>query len=129
MIIIERQKIQAFRWRQGLSGRLMPTLQEIRSVSLQALRRVGVPEEHAETQLSLLLEAALRGVPSHGMLRLPRIIERIGNGVTDPLTRGTGQWRGEALWQVDGGQGMGPVVAVEALRVISQKADDTGVAV
>ena len=106
----------------------MPSLQEIRSVSMQALCRAGVSSGHAETQLSLLLEAELRGVPSHGLLRLPRIIERIGNGATDPSTCGAGHWRGNALWQVDGRQGLGPVVAVEALRTICGKANDSGVA-
>lgn len=107
----------------------MPTLQEIRSASLQALQRVGVPPRHAETQLSLLLEAELSGVPSHGLLRLPRIVERIANGVTDPLACGTGHWQAGAFWQVDGAQGLGPVVAVEALDTICGKAAETGVAI
>src|SRR5690606_39991985 len=107
----------------------MPTLQEIRSASLQALQRVGVPLRHAETQLSLLLEAELSGVPSHGLLRLPRIVERIANGVTDPLACGSGHWQAGAFWQVDGAQGLGPVVAVEALDTICGKAAETGVAI
>jgi L-2-hydroxycarboxylate dehydrogenase (NAD+) len=107
----------------------MPTLQEIRSVGLEALRRAGVPEGHAATQLSLLVEAELRGVASHGLLRLPRILERIGNGVTDPLATGEGVWRSTAFWQVDGNQGLGPVVAVEALRNACSRAQETGVAV
>ncbi|MVW70711.1 Ldh family oxidoreductase [Bordetella sp. 15P40C-2] len=107
----------------------MPTVQTLQAASLQALRRAGVPEPQALTQLSVLLEAELRGVASHGLLRLPRIIERIRHGVTDPVTRGTGAWRREALWQVDGCQGLGPVVAVEALERVCDKAQETGVAI
>jgi L-2-hydroxycarboxylate dehydrogenase (NAD+) len=107
----------------------MPTLEDVRAVSLRALRQADVPLEHANTQLSVLLEAELRGIASHGLLRLPRIIERIRNGVTDPVTRGTGQWRTNAVWQVDGCQGLGPVVALHALQQACEKADELGVAV
>jgi L-2-hydroxycarboxylate dehydrogenase (NAD+) len=107
----------------------MPTFQEVEQVCLEALIRAGVPQAHAETQVSLLLEAELRGVASHGLLRLPRIIERIGNGVTNPTTKGQGEWRNTAVWQVDGCQGLGPVVAMEALEHVSRQARETGVAI
>jgi LDH2 family malate/lactate/ureidoglycolate dehydrogenase len=95
---------------------------------MAALRRVSVPEDHAEQQLSLLLEAELRGYPSHGLLRLSRIIERIANGVVDPRATGEGRWRGAALLDMDGMQGLGPVVALSALDAISARARETGVA-
>ena len=96
---------------------------------LAALAVAGVPEGHAETQIDLLLEAELYDRPSHGLLRLPRIIERIHNGVADPLTEGRAVWRSEAFLEVDGCRGLGPVVAQAALRIIAQRARRTGVAV
>src|SRR6185437_2397552 len=55
------------------------------SHTLQAvLVAYGVPETFARMQGDLLLEAQMRGFASHGLLRLPRIIERIVNGVTSP---------------------------------------------
>lgn len=107
----------------------MPTIEEITNTSLAALRNAGVPAQHAETQLSLLLEAELRGVASHGLLRLPRVVERIRNGVCDPLTVGEGQWKGSSFYQVDGRQGLGPAVALDAIAIISERARTTGVAV
>jgi LDH2 family malate/lactate/ureidoglycolate dehydrogenase len=87
-----------------------------------------VPEADARLQVDLLLEAELRGRPSHGLQRLPRIIERIHNGVACPTSRGASQWRGTALLDVDGEGGLGPIVAVNALDQISARAKETGIA-
>jgi L-2-hydroxycarboxylate dehydrogenase (NAD+) len=106
----------------------MPSIQEIRSASLAALAKAGVPKQHAETQISLLLEAELRGIASHGLLRLPRVIERIANGVTSATAEGHGEWRGQGLLQVDGQQGLGPVVALHALNQACERAKATGIA-
>jgi len=81
----------------------------------RALRAAGVPDAHALLQVDLLLEADLRGRSSHGLMRLPRIVERIRNGVADPCATGLHQWRGGFL-EVDGQNGLGPVVACAALE-------------
>lgn len=101
----------------------------IRFVAGEALRYASVPADHSLTQINLLLEAELRGVPSHGFLRLERIIRRIGNGVCDPRTKGLHEWRSAGVLSVDGQRGMGPVVANEALRAITERARQTGVAI
>lgn len=93
------------------------------------LNRAGVPDAHAALQIDLLLEAELRGRPSHGLLRLPRIVERIHKGVIDPHTIGEHTWRGQAYLSVDGKMGLGPVVACAALDAICEHARETGVAV
>jgi L-2-hydroxycarboxylate dehydrogenase (NAD+) len=97
-------------------------------VSVLALENVGVPAQQARTQVELLVEAELRGRASHGLQRLPRIIARIQNGVADPGAKGTGEWRGDALLNVDGNRGLGPVVAFDALAKISVRAKSTGIA-
>ncbi|RIX99725.1 Ldh family oxidoreductase [Aureimonas flava] len=106
----------------------MPSVDEIRAAGLAALVRAGVPQGDAEIQLSLLLDAELRGVASHGLLRLPRVLERIANGVTDPRSRAAFDWQAGALLSVDGRQGLGPVVAMQALEKVCERARETGVA-
>jgi L-2-hydroxycarboxylate dehydrogenase (NAD+) len=101
---------------------------QARQVGEAALVAAGVPAEAAGIQIDLLVEAELRGHSSHGLLRLPRIIDRIGNGVTDPVLSGEHSWPAEALLRVDGQQGLGPVVALRALEAISARARRTGVA-
>ncbi|WP_395310516.1 Ldh family oxidoreductase [Mycobacterium sp. AMU20-3851] len=100
---------------------LTVSVQDAWQTTVNALREVGVPDAHAGLQADLLVDAEARGLPSHGLLRLPRVIERIRNGVTDPVTTGDLQWRGSALASVDGRNGLGPVVGWHALQAISQR--------
>ena len=95
----------------------------------RALERAGVPPEHAVQQREPLMEAELRGVPSHGLLRLERIVRRIANGVIDPRARGRHDWRGSAFLAVDGQMGLGPVIANAALDVVTERAEETGIAI
>lgn len=102
---------------------------EIRGVSNAVLLRAGVPVEHAVLQVDLLLEAELRGRPSHGLLRLKRIVERIRNKVAHPAATGKHVWKSSAFLEVDGERGLGPVVASAALDAIADRALSTGISV
>lgn len=92
------------------------------------LENARVPQHSAHLQADVLMEAELRGVPSHGLLRLRRIIERIENGVIDPQSAGRHSWHREAFLDVDGQNGLGPVVAEQALTLITERARRTGIA-
>lgn len=102
-------------------------LDDARDVAIAALRAAGAREPLAAMQVDHLLEGELRGHRSHGLLRLPRIIARIRNGVIDPNSEGSHTWRGEALLQVDGGLGLGPVVAYRALDALAERAERTAI--
>lgn len=99
-----------------------------RRAAFDSLVRAGVPREASEIQADQLIEGELRGHPSHGLLRLPRVIERIRNGVSNPATRGVHVWLGDALLKVDGQDGLGPVIATSAIEAIVTRAQRTGVA-
>lgn len=107
----------------------MIAIEEAKKRSMDALISVGVPREYAIIQSDILLEAELRGNPSHGFLRLPRIIERIRNGVTNPKTEGRSEWLSESFLSVDGENGLGPVVAFRAIEKIFNKSEKTGIAI
>jgi LDH2 family malate/lactate/ureidoglycolate dehydrogenase len=101
---------------------------EVQRVARQALERAGAPADCAADQCDMLIEAELRGRASHGLLRLPRVVERIRNGVVAPAQRGDHQWAGESLLRVDGWRGMGPAVASAAIDAIASRAKRTGIA-
>lgn len=101
---------------------------QLHQTATRALARAGLPHDHATLQLDVLMEAELRGVPSHGLLRLHRIVQRIANGVADPMATGQHHWRGSSFLSVDGEKGLGPVVAVSALDALQARAKETGVA-
>jgi L-2-hydroxycarboxylate dehydrogenase (NAD+) len=98
------------------------------AVAVAALIEAGVPQAASQLQAELLVDSEQRGLPSHGLLRLPRLVERIHNGVADPVSTGEQHWHGDALLLVDGGNGLGPVVARAALREITERAQSTGIA-
>lgn len=100
----------------------------LRSTLLTLLTAHDVPEDAAHLQADLLIAAELRGHPSHGVLRVRRIIERIRGGVADPRTTGEHTWSGSSLLEVDGRQGLGPVVAMSALEAVQKRARTSGVA-
>lgn len=105
------------------------SVDDCRQAALVALEGAEVGVEAARLQTDLLLDAELRGVPSHGFLRLERIIARIGNGVADPHMRGLHSWRGDSFLAVDGQNGLGPVVAKHAADVAGERARQAGIAV
>lgn len=59
------------------------------AVAVQLSERRVAPSEAARIQADLLIEAELRGWPSHGIQRLPRLLARIDRCLADPAARGT----------------------------------------
>ena len=84
---------------------------------------------HAVLQAQVLVDAELKGHPSHGLQRLPRILTRIERGLIDPQSEGKAIWRSPSYLEVDGYKGLGPVVAVSALKQLSERAQSSGVAI
>lgn len=107
---------------------MLISVEQVRTTATDVLTSAGVSEANAAILVRSLVEAELRGYPSHGLLRLPRVIERLRNGVLDGRTTGVGTWSGPASLQVDGMRGIGPVVAQHALSEISARARQSGVA-
>lgn len=93
------------------------------------LEERGCPASHAALQAEVLVEAELKGHPSHGLLRLPRILARIERGLIDPDSEGSAIWSSSSYLRIDGLKGLGPVVAGSALTLLSARAATTGIAV
>lgn len=93
------------------------------------LLQAGVLPLPAQLQADLLIEAELRGHPSHGLLRLQRLLARISKGLIDPSTSGLHSWNSPSFLDVDGQRGLGPVVAMAALDALAERARTAGVAV
>jgi L-2-hydroxycarboxylate dehydrogenase (NAD+) len=81
-----------------------------RSLGLAALAHVEADPEHASVQIEHLLAADLQGRASHGMQRLPVLVQRILNGLIDPRATPAIERSGSGLLRVDGNEGFGPVV-------------------
>ena len=95
----------------------------------ECFRRVGVPEEDAGIIADHLVLANLRGVDSHGVIRIPYYIEGVEKGYVRARSeiRILRETRATAL--IDGGGGLGIPVAVKAIRLGIEKAKSGGIAV
>lgn len=101
---------------------------ELRQVMRQALLGAGASGHEANLQTHLLLEAELRGHPSHGIRRLPLLLERIRNGKAILGNEPAIEWTTECVAHIDGHNGLGAVVADAAVRAARERAAVNGVA-
>ncbi|HXX36866.1 MAG TPA: Ldh family oxidoreductase [bacterium] len=92
-----------------------------------AFQRVGVPAPDADLVADTLIEADLRGVHSHGVMRLPSYIRRLQAGIVRPETTLSVIREGPAFAEVDGHDGLGQVVSVRAMDLAIDKAQAAGV--
>jgi L-2-hydroxycarboxylate dehydrogenase (NAD+) len=104
-------------------------IEEVRKLAESILLANGVPPDHARTQAGLFIEAEIRAIPSHGLLRLRRVIERIDAGLSIPGATGKQTWTARNFLSVDGERGLGPVVAMAALDTIVPRAREDGIAI
>ncbi|MFP3546679.1 Ldh family oxidoreductase [Rhizobium sp. SIMBA_035] len=101
----------------------------LEALAVSLLEDRGTPTRHSAMQARVLIEGELKGHPSHGLQRLPRILSRIERGLIDASTIGTFNWRSSSFLEVDGQRGLGPVVAHAAFNRLVDKARATGIAV
>jgi LDH2 family malate/lactate/ureidoglycolate dehydrogenase len=92
-----------------------------------ALVAAGVPEADARTVSEVLIESDKRGIDSHGIGRLkPIYIDRIRDGILDPVTRVEIVRERKTTAVLDGHNGMGHVVAKQAMAMAMAKAKAHG---
>jgi len=91
--------------------------------------RVGVSESDAEIVADALVMANLRGVDSHGVVRLHSYVERILRGLIDPKAKPQVVRDFGAACLIDGNNGLGYVAAMRAVHAAVEKARKYGVGV
>lgn len=101
---------------------------QLQKTAEDLLVQYGAPEEYARIQAEILIEAELRGTPSHGLQRLPLILSRMEKGLIQPAKNGKGEWARQAFLAVDGQRGLGPVVVLEAMRAMKEAVACSGLA-
>ena len=103
---------------------------ELRRFTAGVFRRVGLEAEDAEIAADVLVAADLRGVDSHGVAHLELwYVRRIQEGIIDPKAKIRVISEAPAAALLDGGRGLGMVVAYRAMEYCINKARDTGAAV
>ena len=101
--------------------------EELRVFTREVFIRAGVPAEDAAIEAEVIVWANLRGVDSHGVLRIPWYLELIDKG--EMKTRPTIHVLTEtaATLVIDADHALGPVVTTWAMRRVMAKASDVGI--
>lgn len=100
----------------------------IRDTATELLCRCGVPAREAAITSGVLIAAELRDIPSHGILRLSDYIHMLETGRINPDARPRAEQRSLSTYTLDGDNGLGPVVATEAMKLAIKGAGKAGTA-
>ncbi|MEM2444337.1 MAG: Ldh family oxidoreductase [Sulfolobales archaeon] len=101
--------------------------EKLRKFSNEVLIKVGVPKEYAEVVTDQLILANLRGVDSHGIIRLPFYVSGIVRGEINPNPVIKVVKDGGPYALLDGDNGIGQPVALKATELAIKKAKEFGI--
>jgi L-2-hydroxycarboxylate dehydrogenase (NAD+) len=91
--------------------------------------KLGVPKDRAEITAEILQSADLRGVSSHGIIRLQTYYgSRLQKGLINPLANNEILRESPASISIDGKNGLGQVAGKDAMLRCIEKARTSGVA-
>lgn len=93
----------------------------------RVLEQLNVPPEGARDVAQCLVKADLRGIDSHGLVRLPVYARRLAAGVVNARPTIGLQRAGAAAALIDGDNGLGPVVGSAAMEAAVDLAREHGV--
>jgi LDH2 family malate/lactate/ureidoglycolate dehydrogenase len=94
----------------------------LKAFGRRALEATGMSEADARLSMDVLVEADLRGVYSHGVVRLPIYVERLLAGVMNPRPKMSVRRDKASTCIFDGGNGIGMLVGVRSMEVAIEKA-------
>jgi len=109
------------------SPRVMARHDQLETFCTRVLEKLRVPREEAEITAKTLVTANLRGVDTHGVLRLPLYAARLKTGAMAPSVNLTTEKETIATALLDGHDGIGQVISYRAMEMAIRKAAAAGV--
>jgi LDH2 family malate/lactate/ureidoglycolate dehydrogenase len=94
---------------------------ELKRYCNAVLRKIGVPADEALVAIDNLVEADLRGVDSHGVVRFPIYVKRLLDGGTNAQPKPKLLRDSPTAVVFDGDNGLGHVVGVQAMQMAIDK--------
>jgi len=102
---------------------------ELLDFCISVFKSVGVPDRDAEVVAESLVSANLRGVDSHGVLRLSYYVAGIRKGLTNPKPNIKIDRENAVIAVMDGDNGLGQVAAMKATELAIRKAQTAGIGI
>jgi LDH2 family malate/lactate/ureidoglycolate dehydrogenase len=101
--------------------------ESLKEFTREVFVRVGLPPEDAEIEAEVLIWANLRGVDSHGVLRIPLYLEWVSAGTMNIRPNIQVLQETPATILIDADRAFGPVVTTMAMRRVMEKAKKVGI--
>lgn len=99
----------------------------LKAFTREVFVKVGMPPEDAELVADVLVWANLRGVDSHGVLRIPWYVELVGAGQMNPKPNIKILKETVATVFINADRAFGPVVTTLAMNRVMEKAKQVGI--
>ncbi len=103
------------------------TWQPLHQFTKEVFTQAGMPPKDAETEADALIWANLRGVDSHGVLRIPWYLENIDKGVMNPKPNIKVEKETPATLLIEADRALGPVVTTFTMNLAIEKAKKIGI--
>ncbi len=100
---------------------------DLTAFTASVFERAGMPPDDAAIEAEVLVWANLRGVDSHGVLRIPWYVELMDKGDMNPRPRIRIERETPATLLVEADQAFGPVVTTMVMRRAIDKARAAGI--
>lgn len=108
--------------------KILVPAEDLRTFSAALLEKGGLSAEHARTTADVFVWAALRGVDSHGIARVPAYLDLLEKGVANADARITVESTTPAAAVLDADRAPGPVALSAAADEAVTRARTTGIA-
>ena len=95
---------------------------EIREKIVVAFTKAGIPLNDAKIVTEVLIDAEIKGISTHGIMRLKPYITSIQNHRISATPQISMKSVGDGMFLVDGGNGLGQVVTMYTLQSLLQYA-------
>lgn len=99
----------------------------LREFSVRSFEQCGLSKKYAEWMSDTLILSELRGVDSHGLIRLPFYAQRLLDKGSDPDPDIRIVAEKPAMIHVDGGNGLGQIVSIRTMEMVIERAKSQGV--
>ena len=104
-------------------------IEDIKNRAIAAFEKVGVKPDDAKIITEVLLETELRGVFTHGFMRLERYINCIRSGGIKTDGNYEVLFDSPSWASIDGKDNLGIVISYKAMKLAMEKAKETGVGI
>ena len=103
------------------------TIEQERSIIIEILTRLNIPEDDAYIVADVTMDADLKGFTSHGIGRFPQYVKGLKVGTIDPDAEITIEEETAATALLNGNHKFGHVVTYKGMEIAMKKAEQTGI--